>query len=266
MSILDAFRLDGKVALVTGGARTLGYDMAEALAEAGAEVILTSRAKEKAEAAAHKLRATRGVNTLALALDVRKHAEVAQAVLQARDWKGRIDILINNAGGGIPGAPTDLLERAPEDMEALIATNLTGALFCSQEVGRIMTEQRSGKIINIASIAGMVGRDRQMYKRTGLAQQPVEYAAAKAGVIGLTLDMAAYLAPYGVYVNCISPGGFERGQPEPFVRAYSERTALGRMGRDGIDIKGAALFLASAASDYVTGHNLVLDGGFVVWH
>jgi len=266
MSILDSFSLRGQVALITGGARTLGYDMADALADAGADLVITSRDLAHAEAAAARLRAERGVDVLPLALDVRKHDDVSAVAVQARAGMGRIDVLINNAGGGIPGRPTDLLQRAPEDIEALIGVNLTGALFCCQEVGRVMVEQRRGKIINIASIAGLVGRDRGMYHRAGLAQQPVDYAAAKAGVIGLTLDMAAYLAPFGVYVNCISPGGFERGQGEAFVQAYSERTALGRMGRDGIDIKGAALFLASAASDYVTGHNLVLDGGFVLWH
>jgi NAD(P)-dependent dehydrogenase (short-subunit alcohol dehydrogenase family) len=99
-----------------------------------------------------------------------------------------------------------------------------------------------------------------------MEQQPVDYAAAKAGVIGLTRDLAAFLAPYRIYVNSISPGGFERGQPAGFIRDYSERTALGRMGQDGIDIKGAVLFLASAASDYITGQNLVVDGGFSIWH
>jgi len=128
-----------------------------------------------------------------------------------------------------------------------------------------MAQQHSGKIINVASVAGLVGRDRRMYDRNGMNQQPVDYAAAKAGVIGMTRDLAAVLAPYGVCVNSISPGGFERGQPEGFVRDYADRTPLGRMGRDGIDIKAAALFLASSASDYITGHNLVVDGGFSTW-
>ena len=131
-----------------------------------------------------------------------------------------------------------------------------------------MIEQKAGKIINIASIAGIVGRDRRMYQRTGLRQQPVDYAAAKAAVIGMTRDLAAVFAPYGVLVNAISPGGFhgpDRPLPEEFAKAYSDRTPLGRMGRDGIDLKGAALFLASAASDYVTGQNLVVDGGFTIW-
>ena len=129
-----------------------------------------------------------------------------------------------------------------------------------------MTEQRSGKIINIASIAGLLGRDRKMYERNHMLGQPVDYAGAKAGVIGMTKDLAALMAPQGVYVNVISPGGFNRDLSDGFVQDFSERTALGRMGRDGIDLKGAILFLASAASDYVVGQNLVVDGGFEIWH
>jgi NAD(P)-dependent dehydrogenase (short-subunit alcohol dehydrogenase family) len=98
-----------------------------------------------------------------------------------------------------------------------------------------------------------------------MAGQPVEYAAAKAGIIGLTMYLSVFLSPMGVYVYAISPGGFERGQPQAFVKDYSNATPLGRMGRDGMDLKGAILFLASSASDYITGHNLVVDGGFSIW-
>ena len=266
MSVIDSFSLKGQVAVVTGGARTLGLDMAGALAEAGANLVITSRTLDSAERAAAELGASHGVEVLPLQLDVRDYEQVAEMARAAAAWKGRIDVLINNAGGGGGQGSTDLFLRSPQDIDDLIATNMTGTLYCCKEVGRRMAEQGSGKIINIASIAGMVGRDRSIYHRTGLAQQPVDYAAAKAGVIGLTKDLAAYLAPHGVYVNAISPGGFERGQPQAFVEAYSERTALGRMGRDGIDLKAAALFLASSASDYVTGENLVVDGGFSIWH
>jgi NAD(P)-dependent dehydrogenase (short-subunit alcohol dehydrogenase family) len=129
-----------------------------------------------------------------------------------------------------------------------------------------MAEQGSGKIINIASMAGLIGRDRRLYERSKMNGQPVDYAAAKAGVIGLTRDLAGALSPLGVHVNAISPGGFAKGDlPERFTREFADRTMLGRWGRMGIDIKGPALFLASAASDYVTGHNLVVDGGFSLW-
>ncbi len=263
--VMESFRLDGKTALITGGARTLGYDMSETLAEAGSHLVITSRDLPRAEAAADKLRRAYGVDVLPLALDVRDYDQVAAAAEQARQWKGRIDVLINNAGGGSGVGPCNLFDRLPEDSVNLIAVNLIGPLFCCKAVGKVMADQGGGKIINIASMAGLVGRDRRMYDRNGLNQQPIDYAAAKAGVIGMTRDLAAALAPYGIYVNSISPGGFERGQPAGFVRDYSDRTPLGRMGRDGVDIKAAALFLASPASDYITGHNLVVDGGFSTW-
>jgi NAD(P)-dependent dehydrogenase (short-subunit alcohol dehydrogenase family) len=140
------------------------------------------------------------------------------------------------------------------------------ALNALEWKGHIMADQGYGKIINIGSVAGLVGRDRSMYRKNNKMEQPIDYAASKAGVIGMTTDLAAFMAPYGVYVNCISPGGFDKGDlPEGFVKSYSNATALGRMGRMGLDIKGAALFLASQASDYVTGHNLIVDGGFSIW-
>jgi len=265
MTIQEMFSLHGRVAVVTGGARDLGFDMAEILAEAGCRLVITSRSRRRAEAAAEKLKAQFDVDLLALDLDVREHAQVAALAEEALSWKGRVDILINNAGGG-SHTPTNLFRRKPEDMVDLISINLIGTLYCCQEFGRIMVRQGQGKIINIASIAGMVGRDRRMYDRNSLDEQSIDYAGAKAGIIGITKDLAGLLSPLGVYVNAISPGGFQRGQPPQFIKAYSDRTPLGRMGRDGVDLKGAALFLASAASDYVTGHNLVVDGGFTIWH
>lgn len=266
MSTLDSFRLDNQVALITGGARTLGLDMANALAEVGCHLVITSRKLLQAKAAAQSLRQKHGIDVLPLALDVLDYQRVVEVTRRAREWKGQIDVLINNAGGGSGAGKGHLFERAPADIVELIAVNLVGVLYCCKEVGQIMVRQGRGKIINIGSIAGLVGRDRRMYERNGLEQQPVDYAAAKAGVIGLTRDLAALLGPYGIYVNAISPGGFERGQPEGFIRDYGDHTALGRMGRDGMDIKAAALFLASSASDYITGQNLVVDGGFLIWH
>jgi NAD(P)-dependent dehydrogenase (short-subunit alcohol dehydrogenase family) len=175
-------------------------------------------------------------------------------------------VLVNNAGGTPAGSPGPLFDRAPEDIENLIAVNLTGMLFCCKAFGKRMGDQGSGKIINISSVAALVGRDRRMYRRNDMAGQPVDYAAAKAGILGMTRDLAALLAPAGVCVNAIAPGGFgPRELPSGFVNDYSDRTPLGRMGCDGVDLKGAALFLASSASDYITGHTLVVDGGFSVW-
>jgi NAD(P)-dependent dehydrogenase (short-subunit alcohol dehydrogenase family) len=259
------FDLSGKVSLITGGARDLGYDAASVLAAAGSDLVITSRDMAKAKASAEKLQKQYSREVLPLALDQTDPAQVADATQKAFDWKGHLDVLINNAGGGSGHSPGHLLQRATEDMDSLIKTNLNGALYCCQAGAKLMAKQGSGKIINIGSIAGLVGRDRRMYQRNEMSGQPIDYAAAKAGVIGMTRDLAALLAPMGVYVNCISPGGFRRKLGEKFVKDYSDRTPLGRMGRDGIDLKGAILFLASPASDYVVGHNLVVDGGFSIW-
>ena len=261
----ELFDLTDQVAVIIGGARDLGRDMAESLADAGCHLAITSRQEASAQATAQQLQETYGCKVYSAALDICDHAALSQFAQDVHQWQGRVDVVVNNAGGGLGLSTTDLFERKPEDARLLIDTNLTGPLFSCQIFGRIMAEQGSGSIINIASIAGLVGRDRRMYQHSGLLQQPLDYAAAKAGVIGLTMDAAAYLAPMGVRVNAISPGGFERGQPQAFIDAYSEATALGRMGRDGLDLKGAVRFLASPAADYITGHNLVVDGGFCMW-
>jgi NAD(P)-dependent dehydrogenase (short-subunit alcohol dehydrogenase family) len=266
MKSTELFNLTGKVAIVTGGFAWLGFDMAGALAEAGADIIITSREFSRAEEAAMKISDLYKVDAMGLALDQCCFKQVKTMAEAAYAWKGHLDILINNAGGGSGKSEGGLFQRSPEDMERLISTNLLGALFCCREVGRYMAQQGYGKIINIASIAGLVGRDRRMYHDNNKMEQPIDYAASKAGIIGMTRDLAGALSPRGVYVNCISPGGFDKGDlPQGFVQDYSEATMLGRMGRMGVDIKGPALFLASAASDYVTGHNLVVDGGFTTW-
>ncbi len=264
--IRELFDLSGKVALITGGARHLGLDAASVLAAAGCRVALTSREITAAEKTADRLAQTYGTETLPIALDHTDATHVEEAVSLTISRFGRIDVLVNNAGGGTPGSGTPTLaERDPEDIRELIELNLTGVLYCSRVVGRVMAEQGSGKIISIASIAGLVGRDRRVYESSRMAPSQVDYAAAKAGVIGMTRDLAGWLSPQGICVNAISPGGFARNLPEQFVADYSDRTPLGRMGRYGLDLKGAILFLASPASDYVTGHNLVVDGGFSWW-
>lgn len=267
MSIFDMLRLDGKVAIVTGASKWLGNDMACTFAEAGAFVIITSRSKERAEKAAAEIEQKYSVDTLGLAMDQRNYDEVNKMAEQAIEWKGKIDILVNNAGGGVGDSPGHLFERSVEDITAIIETNLTGVIYCCKEVAPYMVEAGYGKIINVASIAGLVGRDRRMYDRSNMNGQPVDYAAAKAGVIGLTRDLAGLLAPHGVYVNSISPGGFKKpgDLPSSFEEEFADRTMIGRWGRMGLDIKGGALYLASAASDNVTAHNLVIDGGFSVW-
>ena len=265
-SVRGLFDLAGRTVLVTGGTAGLGRDMCEAFAECGASIIVTSRDRAKAERAASEIARTHTVDALGLEMEQRDFDSVRVVAGKATEWKGKIDVLVNNAGGGSGASKGDLFERSIADIVALIETNLTGVIYCCREVGRVMRDRGVGRIINVASIAGLVGRDRRMYEQAAINEQPVDYAAAKAGVIGLTRDLAAKLAPSGVTVNAISPGGFDKGLlPEGFVRAYSEGTALGRMGSMGSDIKGVALFLASEASRYVTGQNFVVDGGFSIW-
>lgn len=261
----ELFDLKGKVAIVTGGSQGLGFDMAVALAELDADIVITSRQLAKAQQVANKIKAAYAVDAMGLAMDHCDWQQVEQMTQKAQTWKGHIDILINNAGGRVEDEG-NLFNRKPQAIVNMIHANLIGPLFCCKAVGRLMTEQGSGKIINIASIAGMVGRDRRMYGRNDKDEQPIDYAAAKAGLIGMTRDLAGLMSPSGVCVNTISPGGFDKGDlAAGFVKDYGDVTMLGHMGRMAMDIKGAAAFLASSASDYVTGQNLIVDGGFTIW-
>ncbi|TBL73973.1 SDR family NAD(P)-dependent oxidoreductase [Paenibacillus thalictri] len=267
MNIWELFGLKGKVALITGGARNLGFDMAEALAEAGADVAITSRRLADAQTSAESLAGRTGRRVLPLQVDVGSEEQVERMVRDVLAEFGRIDILINNAGNVTSTPETGPLEkRSLEDWNEVILSNMTGTFLCVKHVSALaMIPQQSGSIINVGSVTGIIGKDRRVYAGTSMGGATIDYHAAKGGVISMTRDMAVYLAPQHIRVNCISPGGFLRGQPEPFVKAYSETIPMGRMGQDGKEIKGAALYLASEASSYVTGHNLVVDGGLTIW-
>lgn len=264
--VLSLFDLTGKVFLVIGGARHLGRDMATALAEAGADGMITSRTAESAKQTAEELSTSLGKRIIGQPLDANDESQIEEAVAACMKAFGRIDILVNNVGGGAgrKGISSRIEERQMEDWLSIQNANVTAPYFVCKHVIPVMRKQKSGVIINIASIAGIVGRDRRVYV-DGMLAQSVDYAAVKAAIIGLTRDLAAYLGEDGIRVNSISPGGFQRGQPQGFVDRYSDKTILRRMGTDGVDLKGAVVFLASNASAYVTGHNLVVDGGFTVW-
>lgn len=262
-SVHDLFEMDGRVAIITGGTAGLGYDMAVALAEYGCKIVITSRTVQKATEAAEKLTAQTGAQAIGLALDQRQYASCEEMARQVVKAFGRIDILINNAGGGSGAGECNFLKRDPQNIQNMIDTNLTGALFCSKAVCKYMAEQKRGTIINLGSIAGIVGRNRDMYHKANKMEQPVEYAAAKGGVIAMTRDLAAFMAPYGVNVNSISPGGFDKGElTQAFIDGYSERTPMGRMGAMQSDLLGTVIFLASDAATYITGQNIAVDGGF----
>ncbi len=264
-SVQELFDMTGRVALVTGGRMGLGLDEASALADLGAQVVITSRSVRRAQEAAELLSSRAKVRVVGMRLDVTDKSSVTATFEEVFELFGRLDVLVNNAGG-VPGAAkVNLLDRRLEDWNAVISTNLTGTFLCSQAAALIMKRQGRGSIINISSIAGIIGRDQRIYEGLDLRPNFPDYAASKAGVLGLTRENAAFLGRYGIRVNAILPGGFRRELPEEFVRRYSDKTALGRMGRDGYDIKGAVVLLASDAGAYITGEGLVVDGGFSIF-
>jgi gluconate 5-dehydrogenase len=252
MNVRRLFDLTDSVAIVTGGSTGLGRQMAEGLAEMGAHLVLCARKKERCDQAAEELKSF-GVKTFSLGCDVRKPADIQQVVAAAVTEFGRIDILINNAGASW-GAPVE--EMQLEHWNKVIETNLTGTFLFAQAVGKVMIPQRRGKIINIASVAGLHGAPPE-FQATG-------YHASKGGVITLTKDLACKWAMHNIHVNAIAPGWFPTNMSGVVIERNKEilrkKIPLGRFGNDN-DLKGAAVFLASAASDYVTGHVLLVDGG-----
>ncbi len=258
---LDLFRLDGKVALVTGGSRGLGYFAAEGLAEAGADVAICGRdVSANLDDAVQRLKGL-GRDCIAIKCDVTKEDDVVSMVDQISEHYGRCDIIVNNAGlGGV--VPSH--QMATEAWNAMIATNLTGAFLCCRELGKLMIEQKSGSIINVSSENGQVGF------QWGMAA----YATTKIGVIGLTRSLAVEWGKHGVRVNALLPGNMQEGmmetlqdQESPFYRLAGEPLLrlipLGAFGT-GDDIKGATVFLASDAARYVSGAMVVVDGGFTI--
>jgi len=274
VNVKTLFDLTGKVALVTGG-NNLGYDAAEALAELGATVVITRRKQAEADETAVRLAADTGAEVFGTVLEATEEASWQRAVSGVIERYGKIDILINNAGGRKVSAVPESVENDPsfefletrllEDWKYTMDANLTSVFLGCRTVAPYMKKARYGKIINMASIDGIVGRDLRIYPGSGLSPTVPDYLASKAGVINLTKGIGVSLAPFGIYVNAISPGGFYRAQPERFVENYTKLVPLGRMGRDRIDLKGSVAYLASGASDYTVGHNLVIDGGLTSW-
>jgi NAD(P)-dependent dehydrogenase (short-subunit alcohol dehydrogenase family) len=266
-TIQQLFDLQGKVALVTGGARNLGYDMALALAEAGADVAVTSRQAENAAKSAAQIAQATGRRVVGFACDIRFEEQVAALVDAVLAAFGRIDILVNNAGNVVSTPENKPLEQRPlEEWDFTIDVNLKGSFLCTKHVvAKAMKPARSGVIINLGSLAGVCGKDHRIYEGTGLGGATIDYAAAKGGVINMTREQACWLAQYNIRANCISPGGFWRGHTEHFTQRFSYLVPMGRMGQDGKDLKGAVVFLASEASAYVTGINLPVDGGMSAW-
>jgi gluconate 5-dehydrogenase len=257
-SLSELFDLTGRVAIVTGGSRGLGLEMAEGLGEAGAAVCITARREPDLREATGHLESM-GIDTLAFQGSVVDPESVTMLIETVRDRFGRIDILVNSAGVSW-GAPT--LEMPLDRWQYVLDTNLTGAWILCQAVCNVMvTQGDGGRIINIASIAGMQGESPERMTAIG-------YSASKAGLIGLTRTLAAHVAEHNILVNAICPGFFPTRLTKGVLAEQGEEIARGnplhRVGRPG-ELKGLAVFLASPASSYITGQAIAVDGGATIW-
>jgi NAD(P)-dependent dehydrogenase (short-subunit alcohol dehydrogenase family) len=250
VSVQELFDLHGKVAIVTGGGSGIGRQMAQGLAEAGADLVLCARKLERVEEAAAAL----PTRALALPVDVSDQESVDAMLARVLHEFGRVDILVNNAGTVWGAPPEDIPLRG---WQKVVDVNLTGVFLCAQAVGRSMIEAGAGgKIVNIASVAGLHGAPAE-------TMNSLPYHATKGGVIALTRDLAWKWARHGINVNAIAPGWFPSDMANFVIDnnpQLTERIPLARLGGPE-DLKGAVVFLASRASDYVTGHTLVVDGG-----
>lgn len=272
MDALDQFRLDGRTAIVTGGAGLLGAAFADVLTSAGAECVIADIDQESGQEIADRLR-DRGRLASFFALDVTDPGSCADLAAFAESEHGGVGVLVNSAALDPKFDPEHAEEQSSsfEDYslsawKQALEVNLTGMFLVTQAIARIMVDAGKGSIINICSTYGLVGPDQRMYQRPGEPARfkPVYYSTTKAGVLGFTRYLATYYAGTEIRVNALTPGGVFNDHDEQFVQAYSARTVLGRMARKD-EMNGALLYLASDASSYMTGANLVVDGGWTAW-
>jgi len=281
----ELFDLNGRVAVVTGGAGLLGAEFCQTLAKAGAQVVIADLNFDAAQSLSDAI-CQAGGQAIPVRTDVTNLESVQQMVSSALHAFNRLDILVNSAAldpkfdpqhisagvdrQSIPAVPY-LAAGAFEDfpLEAwnqALSVNLTGAFLCCQAAAPAMLSQGCGVIVNLSSIYGLAGPDQRLYQHPGHSPQykPVYYSVTKFGILGLTRYLATYYAGKNIRVNALSPGGVFNGHDEDFVQAYSARTVLGRMAEKD-EMNGALLFLVSDASAYMTGANLIVDGGWTSW-
>ncbi|MEA1852123.1 SDR family oxidoreductase [Cytobacillus sp. FSL W7-1323] len=253
MHVKELFDLSGKTAIVTGGGRGLGEQIAEGFAEAGANIVLCSRKKENCDEVADRLKEL-GIEVLTFKCDITNPEEVQTVVDETIQRFGKIDILVNNSGATW-GAPVE--EMPLEAFQKVVNVNVVGTFLMSQAVGKAMLVEKQGKIINIASVAGLKGSNPELMDAIG-------YNSSKGGVISFTKDLAVKWGPRGIHVNAIAPGFFPTKMSKVLIERNSDRflqrTPLRKFGSDS-DLKGVALFLASGASDFITGETIAVDGG-----
>ncbi len=264
------FSLEGRTAVVTGANGLIGKEHCRALAEAGANVVATDLNSE----AVKTLAASLPGKAIGVGANVTQQDSLEQLRDAALEAFGSIDVLVNNAAvndmfeNPAMAAEQSKFENYPVEMfRTSLEVNVTGMFLCSQVLGTVMANKGKGSIINVASTYGMVGPDQSLYVNNEGKQtfyKSAAYPATKGAVINFTRFLAAYWGEKGVRVNTLSPGGVENGQDDWFIANYSKRTPLGRMAAP-TDYKGAVVFLASDASAYMSGANLVVDGGWTAW-
>jgi NAD(P)-dependent dehydrogenase (short-subunit alcohol dehydrogenase family) len=272
----ERFSLDKRVVVITGGAGLLGSKHAEAVAEAGGIPILLDINQAPLDAAVAKLGKVYGVNALGLVCNITDKKQVVACLDKVLEAYGRVDALVNNAandpkvGAGADAKKLTRFENLTEDFwHADIAVGLTGAFLCSQVFGHHMATHGGGVIVNVASDLGVIAPDQRIYRQPDLPPEsqpvkPVTYSVVKTGLVGLTKYLATYWAEQGVRVNAVSPGGVFNGQSEAFMERLTRLIPMGRMAKQD-EYKATLLYLLSDASSYMTGFNLVIDGGRTCW-
>ncbi len=272
--VKDLFDLTGRVAIITGGAGLLGYHHGAILAAAGANIVLLDLAQANPALRAEQLQLAHGPECLGLSADITSESSLQHARDQILEKFGRIDILINNAANnpkvetkdGATSSAWSRLENLPLHIwNDDINVGLTGAFLASRTFGAQMVKQNSGVIVNVASDLALIAPDQRLYRKDGLPEdqqpvKPVTYSIVKTALIGLTRYLATYWTAHNIRCNSISPGGVAAGQPEDFTSKLHQLIPMGRMAHKD-EYQGAILFLCSDASSYMTGTNLVIDGG-----
>jgi NAD(P)-dependent dehydrogenase (short-subunit alcohol dehydrogenase family) len=262
-SIDSLFDLTDRVALITGGTGMLGSLFARTMAGYGADIVLIDVDRKMCDSCATQIATETGRRVFGIRADVTDAEDVKRAVRFADETFGRIDILVNNAAAQPEGMFSSVEDYPIDVWNRVMAVNLTAQFLMSRTVAPAMLRRKKGSIVNISSIYGVVAPDQRVYEGLPFNSPPV-YSASKAGVLGLTRYLAAYWGSAGIRVNSITPGGVFQDHEDPFLSKYTSRVPMGRMAGEG-DLAGAMLYLASDAAGYVTGHNLVVDGGLTVW-
>ena len=265
MKTQKIFDLNGKVIIITGSSGMLGTQYAYALSECGANVVLADIDISKSKIIEKQIKKKFPTNPMSIKLDLTNKESILSMISTVIKKYSKIDVLINNAAyqgnSKIRSSGFENLEL--ETWNQAIDVNLTGVFLCCQSVGKQMIKQKSGNIINIASTYGLVGPDQRIYGKSG-QNSAIFYAATKSAILNLTRYLATYWEGKGIRVNTFSPGGVENNQDPNFIKKYSKKTPLGRMAKKD-EYVGPMIFLASDASSYMTGSNLIVDGGWTAW-